>query len=318
MANESVQWNDEYGSMIDRNLGILTREEQGRLKDAKVSIFGIGGLGGVILEILARSGVERFSIVDNDAFEPSNLNRQNLAFQDTIGEMKIAVAERFCRNINPGIRLERFDRVDQENCSGILAGSDVAALVLDDVKACLTISRTARRMSITFVEGWALPFANVCTFTPETPSFEQTYGLSDIESVPVSRNSRREKQTPSDEGAFRFRPGGGGGGVFQRRNAAQPGQGKGSILCADGVVHGDPDRDRVCEGPARLEGSCPEPPFCRLQPVPEQGAGEAQSLSARPGIGDPADPGGCLNGPAASRPILKPRSSPTVPARCRE
>lgn len=187
MANESVQWNEEYSSMIDRNLGILTREEQNRLKNAKVSIFGIGGLGGVILEILARSGIERFSIVDNDAFEPSNLNRQNLAFQDTIGEMKISVAERFCRNINPGIRLETFERVDEENGQEILAGSDVAALVLDDVKACLTISRTARRMSITFVEGWALPFANVCTFTPESASFEQTYGFSDIEPIPVSQ-----------------------------------------------------------------------------------------------------------------------------------
>lgn len=187
MANESVQWDRGYDSLVDRNLGILSREEQDRLKSSKVSIFGIGGLGGVVLEILARSGIERFSIVDNDVFETSNLNRQNLAFQDTIGKMKIAVAERYCRNINPSIRMETFDRVDEENCSMILAGSDVAALALDDVKACLTISRTARHMGITFVEGWALPFANVCTFTPQTPSFEQTYGLADLEAVPVSR-----------------------------------------------------------------------------------------------------------------------------------
>lgn len=185
MANE--QWDHGYSSLVDRNLGILTREEQNRLKNSKASIFGIGGLGGVVLEVLARSGIESFSVVDNDVFETSNLNRQNFAFQDNLGEMKIAVAERFCRNINPAIRLNLFDRVDEENCSDILAGSNVAALVLDDVKACLIISRTARRLGITFVEGWALPFANVCTFTPETPSFEQTYGLAELEAVPVSR-----------------------------------------------------------------------------------------------------------------------------------
>jgi molybdopterin/thiamine biosynthesis adenylyltransferase len=186
MEEEKVEWDREYASLVDRNLGMITREEQDRLKHSKVSIFGIGGLGGIVLEVLARSGVERFSIVDNDIIETSNLNRQNLAFLDTVGEMKIAAAERFCSKINPAIRLDAFDRVDEENCPEILAGSDVAALVLDDVKACLTISRTANRMGITFVEGWALPFANVCTFTPETPSFEQTYGLAEIQDIPVS------------------------------------------------------------------------------------------------------------------------------------
>lgn len=186
MADHIEHWDRRYSSMVDRNLGFLTREEQDRLKHAKVSIFGIGGFGGVVLEILARSGIEHFSIVDHDVYEPSNLNRQNFAFQDTVGELKIAAAERFCRNINPAVRLETFDHVDETNCPGILSGSGVAALVLDDVKACLTISRTARRMGITFVEGWALPFANVCTFTPETPSFEQTYGLAELEELPVS------------------------------------------------------------------------------------------------------------------------------------
>lgn len=186
MAKFSDEWSVGYNSLVERNIGLLTVEEQRRLKDSKVSIFGIGGLGGVILEILARSGIEHFSIVDHDVFETSNLNRQIFAFDDTLGKMKITVGETFCKKINPAITVEVFDRVEEGNCPEILAGSNVSALVLDDVKACLTIARTARRMGITFVEGWALPFANVCTFTPETPSFEQTYGLAEIENVPVS------------------------------------------------------------------------------------------------------------------------------------
>jgi molybdopterin/thiamine biosynthesis adenylyltransferase len=180
------KWSLGYSSLVERNIGLLRIEQQNQLKESKVSIFGIGGFGGIILEILARSGIEHFSIVDNDIFETSNLNRQIFAFDDTIGKPKITVAEKFCKKINPAIKVEVFDHVDEGNCSEILAGSDVSSLVLDDVKACLTIARTARRMGITFVEGWALPFANVCTFTPETQSFEQTYGLTEIENIPVS------------------------------------------------------------------------------------------------------------------------------------
>jgi molybdopterin/thiamine biosynthesis adenylyltransferase len=187
-------WTDGYHAQVQRNIGLLTVEEQNRLKCSKVSIFGVGGLGGVILEILARSGIEYFSIVDNDVYESSNLNRQIFAFRDTIGSMKIAMAEEFCKRINPHIQMETFDCVDEHNCSDILAGSDVAALVLDDIKACLIVARTARQMGITFVEGWALPFANVCTFSPESATFEKTYGLTEVENQAVATISEERNR----------------------------------------------------------------------------------------------------------------------------
>jgi molybdopterin-synthase adenylyltransferase len=205
MTKFSDEWSVGYGSMVERNIGVLTVDEQKRLKGSKVSIFGVGGLGGIVLEILARSGVERFSIADYDVFEPSNLNRQIFAFDDTLGKMKTGVAEAFCKKINPMITIETFGRVEEGNCSAILAGSDVAALVLDDVKACLTIARTARRMKITFVEGWGLPFANVCTFAPETPSFEETYGLTQIANVPVSAIPDTKKTLLLAQVLFSFR-----------------------------------------------------------------------------------------------------------------
>ena len=183
------KWNEQYRDLVQRNLGLLSEEEQNRLKKSTVCIFGIGGLGGIILEILTRSGVERFRIVDNDAYETSNRNRQIFAFDDTDGQKKVAVAAQFCRRINPDIQIETFENIGEDNCAQILEGADVGVLVLDDVKACLNIARTARRMQIMLVEGWALPFANVCTFTPESASFEQTYGLAEIENVPVSQIS---------------------------------------------------------------------------------------------------------------------------------
>jgi molybdopterin/thiamine biosynthesis adenylyltransferase len=205
MAKFKDEWSAGYISLVERNIGFLTVDEQNRLKHSKVSIFGVGGLGGIVLEILARSGIEHFSIVDNDIYESSNLNRQIFAFDDTLGRMKIEVGENFCKKINPEMTIEVFDRVEEGNCSEILAGSGVSALVLDDVKACLTIARTARSMKITFVEGWALPFANVCTFTPETPSFEETYGLAEIENIPVSAIPDGKKKLLLTQVLFSFR-----------------------------------------------------------------------------------------------------------------
>jgi molybdopterin/thiamine biosynthesis adenylyltransferase len=186
------KWNGQYRDLVQRNLGLLSEEEQNRLKKSTVCIFGIGGLGGIILEILTRSGIERFRIVDNDNYDTSNRNRQIFAFEDNAGQKKIEVAAQFCRRINPDIQIETFDHIGEDNCAQILEGADVGVLVLDDVKACLNIARTARRMQVILVEGWALPFANVCTFTPQSASFEQTYGLAEIENVPVSQISEKQ------------------------------------------------------------------------------------------------------------------------------
>ena len=72
-----------------------------KLKNSRVAVFGIGGVGGYIVEALARSGVGSLDIIDNDAVSPSNINRQIIATHKTIGMDKVDVAKERILDINP-------------------------------------------------------------------------------------------------------------------------------------------------------------------------------------------------------------------------
>ncbi|MBQ9728491.1 MAG: tRNA threonylcarbamoyladenosine dehydratase [Clostridia bacterium] len=76
-----------------------------KLSRAKVAVFGIGGVGGYVVEALARSGVGELHLIDNDRISESNINRQIIALQSTIGEWKTEVAARRVKEINPEARV---------------------------------------------------------------------------------------------------------------------------------------------------------------------------------------------------------------------
>ena len=70
---------DGYWEIASRQMSIVTRSEQERFKDAKITVIGCGGIGGETIEMLARMGIGELVLVDKDAFDLSNLNRQTLA-----------------------------------------------------------------------------------------------------------------------------------------------------------------------------------------------------------------------------------------------
>jgi molybdopterin-synthase adenylyltransferase len=170
-------WSDSYRLMTDRNIGLLTEDQQGLLKNATVALFGLGGLGGVIGEILVRSGVGAITIVDNDKFEPTNLNRQVFAFQETIGRWKTDATEDFFRKISQEITIEKYKEITTSNVEAILEKAQVAVLAIDTIEPCVIISRAARKLGIPLVEGWAIPYGNTRVFTKDTPTLEEVYGL---------------------------------------------------------------------------------------------------------------------------------------------
>ncbi len=71
------------------------------LSEARVAIFGLGGVGGYVTEALARSGVRALDLIDHDRICPSNINRQILATEKTVGRYKVDVAAERIRDINP-------------------------------------------------------------------------------------------------------------------------------------------------------------------------------------------------------------------------
>lgn len=71
------------------------------LKNSRVAVFGVGGVGGFVVEVLARCGVGTIDVIDNDVVAPSNINRQIIATADTIGQEKVNVVEQRIKSINP-------------------------------------------------------------------------------------------------------------------------------------------------------------------------------------------------------------------------
>lgn len=74
-----------------------------KLKNSRVAVFGVGGVGGYTVEALARSGVGKIDIIDNDTVSVSNINRQIIATCDTVGKLKVDVARERILSINPEV-----------------------------------------------------------------------------------------------------------------------------------------------------------------------------------------------------------------------
>ncbi len=84
---------------------LLGKEGMERLRKSTVAVFGLGGVGGYVVEALARSGVGRLELVDHDVFSITNLNRQILATRDVVGQDKVLVAARRIAAIDPEIQV---------------------------------------------------------------------------------------------------------------------------------------------------------------------------------------------------------------------
>lgn len=84
---------------------LIGKEAIEALGDTRVAIFGIGGVGGYALEALVRSGVGHIDIIDSDEVCISNINRQIIATESTVGERKVEVAKQRCKDINPSAEI---------------------------------------------------------------------------------------------------------------------------------------------------------------------------------------------------------------------
>lgn len=181
---------DIYTKLTNRNIGLLTQEQQNKLKDTCVLVAGLGGIGSPVAEMLARSGIGHLKIIDSGTFEPTNLNRQIFCFADTLDLKKTDVTEKYLKMINPDIRIEKYDSITEDNINEIIAGVNVVCLCIDHTRSILILSRKCREIDIPLIEGWALPYSNVRVFTKNTPSLEDAYNMptsdrkiSDIDEV---------------------------------------------------------------------------------------------------------------------------------------
>lgn len=93
---------------FSRTRMLLGDEAMARLRAARVAVFGVGGVGGYVVEALARSGVGALDLIDNDTVALTNLNRQIFATWDTIGRPKVEVAAQRIASIQPECEVKTY------------------------------------------------------------------------------------------------------------------------------------------------------------------------------------------------------------------
>lgn len=122
-----------YDEAFCRNIGILTVEEQTRLCASRVALAGMGGVGGVYVEALARMGVGRFSIADGDDFEVVNFNRQMGGTLSSVGQNKARTMAQRIHAINPEATVNVWEtHLNEGNVAEFLKDADV---VVDAIEA---------------------------------------------------------------------------------------------------------------------------------------------------------------------------------------
>jgi molybdopterin-synthase adenylyltransferase len=161
-----------------RNKDILSGADQLTLAESRVAVVGAGGLGGQVILLLARVGVGTLVVVDCDRFDETNLNRQALCFEETLGEPKARVAAEAVAEINPGVRVIPHPvRLNVDVIDGILAGCDVVVDGLDNVPDRLLLQDAAGRLGIPMVHGALAGFeGRVMTVFPGDAGVKQLYG----------------------------------------------------------------------------------------------------------------------------------------------
>ncbi len=175
----------DFPDRYDRNFISLSADEQQHLAEARVGVFGCGGLGGSVIEALARIGVGHLRVVDGDVFEQSNLNRQLLCTELALGHEKALVAAERIRAINGDVEAEPIVAyLDESNAADMLADLDCAVDCLDNLEARFWLGHACQQVGIPVaygaIAGW---FGQVCTVYPGDPSFATVYGAVEGESI---------------------------------------------------------------------------------------------------------------------------------------
>lgn len=143
-----------FPARYQRNRKSISCDDQLVLLRSRVAVIGCGGLGGYLLEELARLGVGSIVAVDPDCFEEHNLNRQLLSRIDNLGEPKVTAAALRVAQINPAVDLvPRQERFGEDNGRDILAGATVAVDALDNLTSRLQLAATCSKMGIPMVHG---------------------------------------------------------------------------------------------------------------------------------------------------------------------
>ena len=141
--------------IFDRVIRLIGEEKFNKLSSSSVAIFGVGGVGGYVAEGLARSGIGKIAVIDNDTVGITNINRQIIASVDTIGENKVDVIEKRLLSINPNIIIEKYKTFYLKESENIIdfGKFDYIVDAVDTVSAKLLIIEKAKKNNVKVISS---------------------------------------------------------------------------------------------------------------------------------------------------------------------
>jgi molybdopterin/thiamine biosynthesis adenylyltransferase len=161
-----------------RNLRTFSPADQAALLRSRVGVVGLGGLGGTVVEILARMGVGRLTLIDGDRFEDSNLNRQLLSSPANLGLPKADAAARRIGQINPSVEATvHACFLTAGNAAELLAGCRVVVDCLDNLRTRFEVEDACRRLGSPMVSAAvAGASGHITAIFPEDRGLRLIYG----------------------------------------------------------------------------------------------------------------------------------------------
>ena len=169
-----------YKEVTKKNIGVYTEKEQKKLRNSRIIIFGLGGVGGMESILCARSGIGHISGVDPDVFELSNINRQMMAMSSTINEYKSIATEHHLKDINPFLSTNFHNiKVTEDNVYDLINGHDLVLEALDDMPSRIVVHRAAKALKLPSISMSGSPPHRgfVSSFLPQGISYEDALNI---------------------------------------------------------------------------------------------------------------------------------------------
>ena len=142
-------------NQFERTELLLGKDAIQKLKNAHVAVFGVGGVGGFVVEALVRSGVGEIDVIDKDTVSLSNINRQIIALHSTVGQPKVEVIKNRALDINPNVKINAFETFFLPDTADMFDFSKYNYVVdaIDTVKGKIEIILRAEKAGVKIISS---------------------------------------------------------------------------------------------------------------------------------------------------------------------
>lgn len=165
-------------NFLDRQISLIGKENNEKIAGAKIALFGVGGVGSYVLEMFLRNGIRNILLCDFDIVDETNINRQLVAYNDTIGKKKVDVAKKRAKRINEKVEMITYDeKVSEDNIYDMLNDFNPDYIIdcIDDVDAKITIMKYAYENNIKCISSMGAGNRTRVDMIEVTDIFNTTY-----------------------------------------------------------------------------------------------------------------------------------------------